>query len=195
MQIRYNDSTITLAGGTKTNPALVVQQNNMPNYFPLIQSGTDTLAIDNFVYVVSGPTLCVRYNNKTYKVPTEKVYYDITAGTYTPSAFKNLIENYISPGGSRSVRFDFTVIVNNMPVNVHAGDTIYYNQVSSGSNQARLVGFGYNGVGMGGSYNSAIDFINYKQYCVWDNHLGTTSFYQTYENFSITIQSGGIKFN
>lgn len=113
---------------------------------------------------------------------------DIAAGTYSPSSFKNLISQFISVGGSRTVAQGFTAIVNGTSVTVPAGGTIYYMHPYSNPD-TYLVGFGtkdnYN------LYNVAQhSFRTDKTYCVYSSG-GILS---EYSNYSITLAQD-IKFN
>lgn len=177
-----------------TTPSICYRQNGTTYYVPLLENGTST-TIDGYTYSVSGKTICCRYNNKTYKSATDRtVAYDIPAGTYTPSAFKDLIYNFLPyAGASRTVASAVTATVNGQSVTLSAGGTIYRSSVSSGSqtNYAQLIGFGTNGTGMGGSFHQQINFTDYHQYCVYSTK--PSSAYATYENYSITVT--GIKFN
>ena len=128
--------------------------------------------------------------------------YDIPAGTYTPSAFRALIEQYISNNGSRTCANAFTATVNGQTITVSSGTTISY-QVNSSSPQgyARAVYFGGNlGRGTGAPeyyYNSSSrGFTDGKCYVVYNAggaFVWTTQF-ALYANYNITIGTG-IKFN
>ena len=119
---------------------------------------------------------------------TDKYRPDIAKGTYSPSSFKNLIEQYISVGGSRTVSQGFTATVNGTSVTVPAGGTIYYMHPYSNPD-TYLVGFGTKD-----NYNlhhvAQHSFSEDKTYCVYSSGgiLGQ------YSNFSINISSD-IKFN
>ena len=113
---------------------------------------------------------------------------DIAKGTYSPSSFKNLISQYISVGGSRTVAQGFTATVNGTSVTVPAGGTIYYMHPYSNPD-TYLVGFGTKD-----NYNlydvAQHSFSTDKTYCVYSSG-GILS---AYSNFSINISSD-IKFN
>lgn len=119
---------------------------------------------------------------------TDKYQPDIAKGTFSPSSFKNLIEQYISVNGSRTVSQGFTATVNGTSVTVPAGGTIYYMHPYSNPD-TYLVGFGTKD--------------NYKLYDVAQHSFSTDKTYcvyssggilSAYSNFSINISSD-IKFN
>lgn len=107
---------------------------------------------------------------------------------FPPSSFKNLIEQYISVNGSRTVSQGFTATVNGTSVTVPVGGTIYYMHPYSNPD-TYLVGFGTKD-----NYNlcdvAQHPFSTDKTYCVYSSG-GELS---AYSNFSITISSD-IKFN
>lgn len=177
-----------------TTPSLCFLNENTSYYVPLLKNGTST-TIGGYEYSVSGKTICCRYNNKTYKAATTRTTaYDIPAGTYTPSAFKDLIYNFLPyAGASRTVASAVTATVNGQSVTLGANGTIYRSSVSSGSqtDYAQLIGFGTNGSTLGGAFSQQINFTTYHQYCV--HSTKPVPLYQTYENYSITVT--GIKFN
>ena len=126
-----------------TTPSLCYYQNNAINYLPLItKTGTLTLNGKLWSYTTAVPTFHVVYNSTEYVVPNkyeDVTTYDIAPGTYTPSAFENLIKSFISQNGSRAVSNSFSVVVNGQTYSVPAGRAIYYTYQYSG--QARFVCF------------------------------------------------------
>lgn len=107
----------------------------------------------------------------------------IPAGTYSPSAFKNLISQFITKNGNRTVKNEFTATVNNQTITVPANAKIYYNTSYSGVEQ---IGFNSTSTGILGS-----SFETYKHYIIYvEQSLGGM---QNYVNYPITI--GNIKFN
>ena len=107
----------------------------------------------------------------------------IPAGTYSPSAFKNLISQFITKNGNRSVKSEFTATVNNQTITVPANATIYYNASYSGIEQ-----IGFNST----SYTTIGDnFETFKHYIIYADK--TLSYMQNYVNYPITI--GNIIFN
>lgn len=123
--------------------------------------------------------------------------YNIPAGTYTPSAFRALIEQYISNNGNRTVANAFTVTVNGQTISVSAGQKVYYT-VNSSSPQgfARAVYFGTTPSSTGAPemvYCVASDgFTNYKCYVVYNTSSGFqfTTCFSDYANYNITVGTG-----
>lgn len=177
-----------------TTPSLCYYKDGT-KYVPLITK-TGTVIIGNYIYsyVSNKPTLHAIYNNTEYVVPNDSknVNIDIPAGTYSPSTFKNLIANYISQNGSRTVKNSFSVIVNGQTYNVPAGRAICYTSQYAGT--ARFVTFS-------GKQRTSEQF-EYKQfstqgvYCVYwqKNNTGASGQGDTYNNFNIQLTSG-IKFS
>lgn len=121
---------------------------------------------------------------------TDKYSPDIAKGTYSPSSFKNLIEQYISVGGSRTVAQGFTALVNGISVTVPAGGTIYYmHPYASSNHDVYLVGFGST---LTNTQSVAMNsFSSGKTYCVYSRG---DIFTDQYSSYSITLAQG-IKFN
>ena len=120
-----------------------------------------------------------------YVVPNKRVAavnYDIPAGTYTPSAFENLIKSFISQNGSRTVSNSFSVEVNGQTYSVPAGRAIYYTYQYSG--QARFVCFN-------GSPRGYIDFQNGFDrgvYCTYWSYSSSQG--ETYYRYNIKVNTG-----
>ena len=183
-----------------TSPSLVYYDSGRKWYYPLIKP-TDSFRFSSFVYSYDrsvGDTFGIALNNTKYVVPNKRVSaqtYDIPAGTYSPSTFKNLIDNYISSNnGSRRVSNSFNVTVNGQTITVSANTTIW-NENNSGSGSSVLT----YGVNFSGSFLSAGNcfgagtahsFINSKVYITQSRGI---SYFERYYQYSITI-STGIKF-
>ena len=126
------------------SPKLAYYYNGTKWYYPLIKPGS-TLTWNGYIYSYDksiGDTFGVALNNTKYVVPNKRVAavnYDIPAGTYSPSAFENLIQSFISNNGSRTVSNSFSVTVNGQTYSVPAGRAICYTYQYSG--QARFVCF------------------------------------------------------
>ena len=187
-----------------TTPSICYRQNDTTYYIPLLENGASAI-IGGYTYSVSGKTICCRYNNKTYKSATNRTMnYDIPAGTYTPSAFRNLIEQFISNNGNRSVLNSFTVKVNNQTVSVSAGQKIYYTvNGSSPQGYVRSVWFNPSSAPSSGSaptieYNNGSNgFTNGHCYVVGFTTSGynyASTAFNNYSNYSITVTTG-IKFS
>ena len=152
---------------------------------------------ESWYYNTSSPTIAFRKNGKTYycskSLTTES--YDIPAGTYSPSTFKSLIDNYISPNnGSRKVSKSFKVTVNGQTITVNANNTIYnVNNASSGSS---VLSYGVNfsgsylSAGAAFSISTACSFTDNKVYITQSKGISYLANYM-YSNISI---STGIKF-
>ena len=126
------------------SPKLGYYYNGTKWYYPLIEPGS-TLTWGGYKYSYDrsvGDTFGIGLSNTKYVVPNKRVSaqtYDIPAGTYTPSAFENLIKSFISQNGSRAVSNSFSVTVNGQTYSVPAGRAICYTYQYSGS--ARFVSF------------------------------------------------------
>lgn len=186
-------------------PRLVNYDRGTKWYYPLIKLNS-TLTWNGYVYSYDrslGDTFGIGLSNTKYVVPNKRVAvvtYDIPAGTYTPSTFKNLIKSFISDNGSRTVKNSFSVTVNGQTLSIAAGTTIYYTTLGSSPWYARAVGFGHRYF-QAASCSSNAGFTNYKSYIVeTSNSNSYTSSYcfnrvfSYYASFNITV-STGIKFN
>ena len=185
---------------------LAFRYNGNTYYVPAMSTqGTKVLGGtfngSSWYYDTSSPTIAFRKNGTTYycskSLTTER--YDIPAGTYSPSAFKKLIESFISINGSRAVSNSFSVTVNGQTVSLAAGDKIYYVTQGSSPWYAKAVCFGTSYF-LVDSCNSNIGFSNRKAYIVeTSNSNSYTSSYcfnlvfRYYASFNITVNTG-IKF-
>lgn len=123
----------------------------------------------------------VLYENITLYAIWEFV--NIPAGTYSPSAFKNLISQFITKNGNRTVKNEFTATVNNQTITVSANAKVYYNASYSGVEQ---IGFDSTSYGTIGN-----NFEKFKHYIIFaEESLGSM---QNYVNYPITI--GDVIFN
>ena len=181
------------------SPKLVYYYNGTKWYYPLIKPGS-TLTWDGYKYSYDrsvGDTFGISLSNTKYVVPNKRVSainYDIPAGTYSPSAFKSLIDKYIYTNGSRRVSNSFNVTVNGQTITVNANTTIWSeNNESSGSSVLTY------GVNFSGSYlnagncfggGTAHSFIDNKVYITQSRGI---SYFERYMYYNITI-STGIKF-
>ena len=158
---------------------------------------------ESWYYDTSSPTIAFRKNGKTYycSKPLTTESYDIPAGTYSPSAFQNLIKSFISINGSRTVKNSFSVTVNGQTLSIAAGTKIYY--VSQGSSPwyAKAVCFGNSNSGIDSAACGSRDgFSHYKDYIVetsnsnsYINSYCYNLVFKNYASFNITV-STGIKF-
>lgn len=177
------------------SPKLAYYYNGTKWYYPLIKP-TSTLTWAGYVYSYDrsvGDTFGISLSNTKYVVPNKRVQemsYDIPAGTYSPSTFENLIANYISQNGSRTVKNSFSVKVDGQTYDVPVGRAICYTSQYAGN--ARFVTFS-------GKQRDSEQFDYNKQfstqgvYCVyWGNYW--TNQGKEYNKFSIQV-TGGIKFS
>ena len=183
-----------------TSPKLAYYDGIRRLYYPLIKP-TSTLTWNGYIYSYDksvGDTFGIALDNTKYVVPNKRVQavnYDIPAGTYSPSTFKSLIDNYISPNnGSRRVSNSFNVTVNGQTITVNANTTIYNeNNESSGSSHLTY------GVNFTGSYLNAGDCFNvatansFTKYKVYITQSRGIPYFANYMYYNITI-STGIKF-
>ena len=182
------------------SPKLVYYYNGTKWYYPLI-TPTSTLTWGGYKYSYDrsvGDTFGISLSNTKYVVPNKRVSaqtYDIPAGTYSPSTFKNLIDNYISPNnGSRRVSNSFNVTVNGQTITVNANTTIYNENNESSGSSALTYGVNFSGeylvpgncFGVGTAYN----FTDIKVYITQSRGI---PYFGNYRNYNINI-STGIKF-
>ena len=181
------------------SPKLAYYYNGTKWYYPLI-TPTSVLTWGGYKYSYDrsvGDTFGVGLSNTKYVVPNKRVSainYDIPAGTYSPSAFKNLIDKYIYTNGSRRVANSFIVTVNGQSVAVTENLQIW-NQNNESSGWSVLT----YGVNFSGSYleagncfsgGTAHSFSKNKVYITQSRGI---SYFENYMYYNITV-STGIKF-
>lgn len=195
----YNNTTYTLLDQASrvTTPSLCHRKEGTTYYTPLLTSRRQT--IGSYTYSAASPTVCCRYNNTTYyAAKSGSANYNIPAGTYTPSAFENLIRHYISANGSRKCANAFTAKVNGSTYNVSAGQAIKYcttNTAGSSTNSTlRIVTFN------GAKTAAGIDALPTSfrafsgTYVVYASNFSGYCTFSEYAKYSITIGTG-IKFS
>ena len=181
------------------SPKLGYYYNGTKWYYPLI-TPTSILTWGGYKYSYDrsvGDTFGISLSNTKYVVPNKRVSavnYDIPAGTYSPSAFKNLIDKYIYTNGSRRVANSFIVTVNRQSVAVTENLQIWsVNNLSSG-NGAPSYGVNFSGrymnAGNAFSSNTAHSFSNNKVYITQSKGI---SYFERYMYYNITVETG-IKF-
>ena len=183
------------------SPKLGYYDGNTKWYYPLIPP-TATLTWGGYIYSYDrsvGDTFGVGLSGTKYVVPNKRVSavnYDIPAGTYSPSAFKNLISSFISNNGSRAVKNNVSVTVNGQTVSILAGDKIYYTTLGSSPWYAKAVGFGERYF-QAASCVDKIGFSNYKSYIVetspstkYVSDICFNKVFRYYESFNITVNTG-----
>ena len=174
-----------------TTPSLCYYKNGT-KYIPLItKTGSVNIGNSKWSYVSNRPTIHAIYNNTEYVVPNDSqaLPYDIPTGTYSPSTFENLIANYISQNGSRTVKNSFSVIVNGQTYNVPAGRAICYTSQYAGT--ARFVTF--SGKQRGSEQFEYKQFSTQGVYCTYWRFTSSGQG-NTCNNFSIQV-TDGIKFS
>lgn len=176
-----------------TSPGLAYYYNGTKWYYPLI-TPTGSFTYQGYVYSYDrsvGDTFGIGLSGTKYVVPNKRVSavtYDIPAGTYTPSAFENLIRSFISNNGSRAVKNSFSVEVNGQTYRVSSGNSIYYTYQYSG--QARFVCF--NGSNRGWiQFEQPGSFAQYGIYCTYWSYASIQG--DRYYMYSIKL-NGGINF-
>lgn len=170
-------------------------------YYPLI-TPTSRLTWGGYVYSYDrsvGDTFGIGLSGTKYVVPNKRVSavtYDIPAGTYSPSAFKNLIQSFISNNGSRAVKDNVSVTVNGQTVSILAGDEIYYTTLGSSPWYAKAVGFGERYFQVA-SCMDKVGFTYYKAYIVEtspsNSYVSDYCFnkvFRSYASFNITVNTG-----
>ena len=182
-----------------TSPGLVYYYNGTKWYYPLI-TPTGSFTYQGYVYSYDrsvGDTFGISLSNTKYVVPNKRVSavtYDIPAGVYSPSAFKNLIDKFIYTNGSRRVANSFNVTVNGQTVAVTRNLQIWnQNNESSGSSVLTY------GVNFSGSYlepgncfggGTAHSFSRNKVYITQSRGI---SYFENYMHYYISVETG-IKF-
>ncbi|MBO7715791.1 MAG: hypothetical protein J6S85_19670 [Methanobrevibacter sp.] len=162
--------------------------------------GTDPMTVKDrwFTFEVENST-----NNLSWYIGEKKVTeawkdgYSIPAGTYTPSAFKNLISQYISTNGTRKCANAFTAKVNNQTISVSSGQTIAYKNCGSSPWMGTFVDFSGSLANVS-AYSASSSFTNGKAYCVGlsnpsETGGGTGSYnnmFHSFTSYSITITTG-----
>ena len=182
------------------SPKLAYYCNGTKWYYPLI-TPTSTLTWGDYKYSYDrsvGDTFGIGLSNTKYVVPNKRVSavtYDIPAGVYSPSAFKSLIDKYISSNnGSRRVANSFIVTVNGQSVAVTENLQIWnQNNASSGSSTLTYgVNFSGSYLNAGSCFHSGVarNFAKYKVYITQSTGI---SYFANYSNYYISVETG-IKF-
>lgn len=205
---RYNTASSTVYSSTTrvTTPSICYRKSGTTYYIPLLTSRSQT--IGDYVYSASSPTVCTRYGGKTYYgAKSRTANADIPAGTYTPSAFRTLMSQFmtLSNGKYRKVKNAVTLNVNGKSASLAANDSIYYwkNYISGISSFANLETFQVAKVSSGyhtfaGSAYYVIGGDRKLYYYIVGFTKGTDSqwgsFGSNYANYPINVGSGGITF-
>ena len=168
------------------------ENDNKKHYYPALSSDTDTISYNGKIYSYNSGLKTIFFKapgGTIYRLPNvESSSYDIPAGTYTPSAFRNMLANYVSLNGSRNCANAFTVKVNNQTLNISSGTAIHYRQNGSSPGELVVAGFGsyaYDARSIAGS------FTDYKTYVLYRGNVGNYPIVlNNYANYSITITTG-----
>lgn len=182
----------TLYGATNApSKYLAIYDGTRAYYVPVVtNSGSVTIGSTKYSYINSRPSFAVYDGSQTLylaNAETAVTTYDIPAGTYSPSTFENLIRNYISNNGSRTVANSFSVVVNGQTYSVPSGRRVCYTYQYGGT--ARFVSF--NGSQRGSHTFQNPTFSQYGVYCTyWSSGGQGVGYY----NYSIKVNTG-IKFN
>lgn len=184
---KNGDMPLVETTGKLTTPSLCYYKDGT-KYIPLItKTGSVNIGNMKWSYTTVRPTIHVVYNNNEYVVPNDSqaLPYDIPAGNYSPSTFENLIANYISRNGSRTVKKAFNVTVNGQTYSVPAGRAIFYTYQYAGA--ARFVTF--SGKQRGSEDFEGKKFSKQGVYCVyWDkSNISSIGQGNTYYNFNIQV--------
>ena len=173
-----------------TSPGLVYYYSGTKWYYPLITpTGSFTYQGYKYSYDRSvGDTFGISLSNTKYVVPNKRVSavnYDIPAGTYSPSAFENLIHSFILWNGSRIVKNSFSVEVNGQTYSVSSGSIIYFTYQYGG--EARFVCF--NGSPRGFTqFELPGAFAKYGIYCTYWSYASIQG--DRYYMYSIKVNTG-----
>ena len=181
------------------SPKLGYYYNGTKWYYPLI-TPTSILTWGGYKYSYDrsvGDTFGISLSNTKYVVPNKRVSaqtYDIPAGTYSPSAFKNLIDKYIYTNGSRRVANSFIVTVNGQSVAVTENLQIWSENNESSGSSTLTYGVNFSGKYLhpGNCFQSGVanSFTRNKVYITQSRGI---SYFERYMYYNITVETG-IKF-
>ena len=183
------------------SPKLGYYYNGTKWYYPLIEP-TATLTWGGYKYSYDrsvGDTFGIGLSGTKYVVPNKRVSaitYDIPAGTYSPTTFRNLISSFISMNGSRAVKNNVSVTVNGQTVSILAGAKIYYVNQGSSPWYAKAVCFGTSWF-QAASCQSSNGFSIYKAYIVetsssnsYTSYICYNRIFKGYASYNITVNTG-----
>ena len=174
----------------------VCDQNGTKHYIPTDGSGATTYDedmgtyINRYSYSSSIPSLHAVYAGGTvanaYNAVSTISKVSIPAGTYSPSTFRSMIQNFIPANGSRRTRYAFSVEVNGGRYDVWAGQEIKYcttNTAGSGtSSSLEIVTFN------GSNTVQAMDTQTFRgTYVVYGTSYSGHALFSEYFMFNITV--------
>ena len=182
-----------------TSPSLVYYDSGRKWYYPLIKPD-GSFRFSNFIFSYDrsvGDTFGVGLSNTKYVVPNKRVSavnYDIPAGTYSPSTFKNLIDKFIYTNGSRRVANSFIVTVNGQSVAVTRNLQIWNQNNESSGWSVLTYGVNFSGeyLNAGNCFQAGVanSFSRNKVYITQSRGI---SYFERYMYYNISIETG-IKF-
>ena len=182
-----------------TSPGLAYCYSGKKWYYPLI-TPTGSFTYQGYVYSYDrsvGDTFGISLSNTKYVVPNKRVKavtYDIPAGVYSPSAFKNLIDKFIYTNGSRRVANSFIVTVNGQSVAVTRNLQIWNQNNESSGWSVLTYGVNFSGSSMNAgnafSGGTAHSFSRNKVYITQSRGI---SYFDNYMHYYISVETG-IKF-
>lgn len=173
-------------------------QNGTANYIPTDGAGHSSYDenmgsyINRYYYSSSKPSLhAVASDNSicnAYNAVSTISNASIPAGTYSPSTFRSMIQNFIPANGSRISRYAFSVTVNGGTYNVPAGREIRYcttNTAGSGtSSSLEIVTFN------GENTVQAMDSQTFRgTYVVYGTSYSGYALFSGYFMFNITVSN------
>jgi hypothetical protein len=204
LYFRHNNTTYSLPLFTAKHSTITIQISDGSNTYHALTDGAGFSSYKEngikYFYNSSKPSIHSVSGGATCNAFNDYSSYDIPPGTYTPSAFRTLIEQYISNNGNRTVANAFTVTVNGQTITVSAGQKVYYTvNSSSPQGMVRSVLFNPSSVPASGyappaAYNSSTNgFTDGHCYVVYFSAGGydyTRTSFNNYVNYNITIGTG-----
>lgn len=185
IELNYNEIVNITGSLTMYNSSGVRQ-----GFYPLGKTDSGDAQFQIYTQITSSYIRVVKGTKNAY--PKSKLYINveytkqnsIPAGTYTPEAFKNLITEFISINGTRTVAQSLKATVNGQSITIPANSTIYYTSDYSGT--LEVVGFGDISTN---HLDIAQSFTNSKTYCVFcnPNTSSAQNYLDKYKNYPITV--------
>lgn len=173
-------------------------QNGTAHYIPTDGAGYSSYDEDmgsytnRYYYSSSNPSIhAVASDNSicnAYNAVSTISNVSIPAGTYSPSTFRSMIQNFIPANGSRISRYAFSVTVNGGTYNVPAGQEIKYcttNTAGSGtSSSLEIVTFN------GSNTVDAMDAGTFRgTYVIYGTSYSGLAQFSDYFLFNITVSN------
>lgn len=205
LYFRYNATNydLPLFSEKETSCTLSIREGNETLYAladrPEIENIDYTENNIRYFYNSDKPTIHYwqdGYRRNCFNDSEQAITYDIPAGTYTPSAFYDLITAYISANGNRQTKYEIGLMIggktNFIPANSNIYRRVFYPGL--GSMNASIVGFNVDPNTK--DYSGQISWKQNSGQCCYCMKAFNTygRLYSGYENWNITIFSPGIKF-